>query len=172
LAPRFLVVSSLIVLLWTVRPVGIGTETPGSSPGRVSTVFADSWLCQDVWAGGSSVHLAWNPCTSRSVIGYRIHYGTESGRYTRTLEVKGRLTAQAVVDDLEEGKTYFFTITSYDAKGKESALSAEITNDPARNGRKLLSPRGSPPGLTPSSDGIPPSKNVVKNPEGKILPNR
>jgi fibronectin type 3 domain-containing protein len=109
-------------------------QTPGSPPG-----------------GAMTIRLAWEPSKDLSVMGYRIYYGTQSGKYTHTVRVTGRLTAEAVVENLEEGKTYFFAVTSYDAKGKESAYSAEVTNSPKK---------------------IPPSKAVARNPEGKILPVR
>jgi hypothetical protein len=139
---------------------------------QVLVGFGDSWLWPAAWAAGTSVRLAWDPCANLSVVGYRIHYGTESGRYTRTLEVKGRLAKAAVIENLKEGKTYFFAISSYDAKGKESVLSAEITNHPKKDNKKSVSPGGGLSVGTPSIKRIPPSKIVAKTPEGKILPNR
>ncbi len=146
---------------------------PGPPTLRYSgAVFGLAWLCPDVYAaGGASVRLAWDPSTNHSVAGYKIHYGATSGNYTHTVRVKGRLTAQALIENLEEGKTYFFAITSYDAKGKESALSAEVTNGPAKDVKKLP-PGGGPSPQQPSSDKMAPSKTVTRTPEGKMLPTR
>jgi len=98
--------------------------------------------------GSGSVRLAWSPVSTPLVVGYRIHYGTQSEKYTHTVQVKGRLSAQAVVENLDEEKTYFFSITSCDARGKESDFSVEVTNK------------------TPK---MPPSKSVAKSADGKIL---
>lgn len=142
-------------------------------------------------ATAASVRLAWDPTGNRSVVGYRIHYGAEPGKYTQTIRVKGRLTANAVVENLEEGKTYFFTITSYDAKGRESAYSVEVTNGPEKNQRPprpgvsrtgpaktsdLQSPRdeknASTAAQAPSDKKISHSRSVGTTPDGKILPSR
>jgi len=123
----------------------------------------------------ASVKLAWDPTENNAVVGYKIHYGVETGKYTKTLQVKGRRTTSAVVEGLEDGKTYFFAITSYDAKGKESKHSAEITNDP---NRKPDHTGKSGDGTAPSPDQagahrkISHSRNIAKTPDGKILPSR
>ncbi len=98
--------------------------------------------------GSGSVRLAWRPVSNPLVVGYRIHYGTQSGEYTHTVQVKGRLSAQVVVENLDLEKTYFFSITSCDARGKESDFSVEVTN------------------RTPK---MPPSRRVTKSADGKIL---
>ena len=109
------------------------------------------------WA--ASVTLAWEPSPDHSVTGYKIHYGAESGKYTHTLRVKGRLAAKAVIEDLDEGKTYFFVITSVNTRGKESAFSPEINNGPTQTAKR-------PAEKSPAK--IPPSKRVARTPDGKI----
>ena len=132
---------------------------------------------------GMSISLAWDPSPNRSVTGYRIHYGAESGKYTKTLRVEGRLTTKATIKDLEKGKTYYFTITSLDAKGHESAFSIEVSNRPngtpgvpaASHGKQVGSPvpPHSPGGATQlSRDGKIPPKGYPTNSEGKIAPSR
>jgi hypothetical protein len=111
-------------------------------------------LCGAAPAGAASIGLAWDPSSDRVVAGYRIHYGDQPGHYTKTVQVKGRLTSSAVIDGLEEGKAYFFAVTAYSANGKESAYSPEISN------------------IKPSPKKIPVSKRVAKTPEGKILPSK
>ena len=183
MTPRLLAAFFLMLLLWAGPPDGIGrpscpshpaVESASYEPSMQQTLarFRDYWLWPAAWAAGTSVRLEWDPTTNPLVEGYRIHYGTESGRYTRTLEVKGRSTKAAVIENLEEGKTYFFAISSYDAKGKESVLSAEITNHPEKDNKKSLSRGGGLSAGTPTSERIPPSRSVAKTPEGKILPNR
>jgi hypothetical protein len=116
-------------------------------------------LCiSSAWA--ASVTLAWDPSPQLSVRGYKIHYGTESGNYSRTLRVKGRLVSKVVIKNLDEGKTYFFVITSLTASGKESAYSPEINNGQAQT---IKQPAQNNPAK------IPPSKNVARTPDGKII---
>ncbi len=151
-------------------------------------------LCRTEQTEAASLRLAWDPSTSPAVVGYRIHYGTQPGHYTKTLQVEGRLTSNAVIGDLEEGKAYFFAVTAYSANGKESAYSAEITNTHTKNQRKPRpgtsdnrSNRRQAPNLhtsqstshsiendgqAPSQMKIPPSKTVARTPDGKVLPSR
>jgi hypothetical protein len=91
------------------------------------------FLILAVHAEAASVRLAWDPSPGSEVMGYKVHYGTEPGKYTQTIRVEGRLAVKAVIDNLEEGKTYFFAVSSYDVKGRESPYSSEITNDRRKN---------------------------------------
>ncbi len=116
-------------------------------------------LCTALPVRAASLVLAWNASKDPKVVGYKIHYGTESGKYTKTVRVKGRLTTKATVENLDEGQSYFFSVTSYDANGNESAFSGEITNSPA-----------AATGQAPTLPLRPPSRKVDKSPEGKILP--
>lgn len=56
--------------------------------------------------------------------GYKVHYGTESGIYTDTIDV-GNVDTY-VVDGLSGGETYYFAATAYDASGNDGPLSAEV----------------------------------------------
>ena len=74
----------------------------------------------------SSVTLAWDKSPSRAVKGYRLHCGLTSGRsYTRIVDV-GKLTTYKI-SNLIPGKTYYCVVTAYDARGKESPPSNEIS---------------------------------------------
>ncbi len=116
-------------------------------------------LCiSSAWA--ASVTLAWDPSPQRSVAGYKIHYGTESGKYSHMLRVKGRFVSRVVIKNLDEGKTYFFVITSLTASGKESPYSPEINNGQAET---IKQPAKNNPAK------IPPSRNVARTPDGKII---
>jgi hypothetical protein len=139
--------------------------------------------------------MAWTPCNNPEVVGYRIHYGTEAGNYTKAVQVEGRLTSKAVVDNLEDGKTYFFVITSYNAKGEESPYSYEMSNAPRKNQNQGKRPLAGPPrgasisssthravkvspspdnaaNRAPSPNKIPATRKVAKTPESKILPSK
>jgi hypothetical protein len=142
-------------------------------------------------AESASVKLAWNPVPDSSVVGYRVHYGDGPGKYTHTCDIKGRLTTEATIDGLDEKKTWFFTVTSYDAEGKESGYSKEIANKkiagPAGAKKKksraepgVATPSGAPQnkdnaqdsGRQPVQKRIPHTRQVAKDSEGKILQSR
>jgi hypothetical protein len=72
-----------------------------------------------------SVTLAWNRDTDPTVVGYRLHDGTSSGNYTRTIEVGN--TTTATVSNLTAGQTYYFAVTAYNAVGRESLPSNQVS---------------------------------------------
>ncbi|MCD6115977.1 T9SS type A sorting domain-containing protein [bacterium] len=71
-----------------------------------------------------SVTLNWGSVTEPDVQGYLIYYGTEQGNYTDVIDV-GDVSEYDVID-IEEGKTYYFAVASYDSWGNVSELSPEI----------------------------------------------
>ncbi len=91
-------------------------------------------LCRAAPIEAASIGIGWDPSNDPSVAGYTIHYGDRPGHYTKTVKVKGRFASSAVIHNLEKGKAYFFAVTSYNAKGKESAYSLEISNINAPQG--------------------------------------
>jgi hypothetical protein len=72
----------------------------------------------------ASVNLAWD-AASGSVSGYKVYYGTASGKYTGSVSA-GAATA-ATVTSLAAGQKYFFAATSLDSAGTESAYSNEVS---------------------------------------------
>ena len=66
----------------------------------------------------------WDSNTEPDLEGYRIYYGTEMGNYTEMLDVGD--TTRAVVDNLMEGRTYYFVVTAVNASA-ESKESKEIS---------------------------------------------
>jgi hypothetical protein len=85
------------------------------------------------------ITLAWDPNLEPDVAGYRLHYGTASGRYTRQIDVGN--TTSATVRNLTDGATYFFALTAYNTAGHESAPSQEISY-PSPDGLRNISARG------------------------------
>ncbi len=70
--------------------------------------------------------LAWDPpVVPTDVVGYMIHYGTASGSYSMAIDV-GNGTSYTV-SNLIDGKTYYFSVTAYNAAGVESELSGEVS---------------------------------------------
>jgi hypothetical protein len=78
-----------------------------------------------------SATLAWDaPATNTDgtaltdLAGYKIYYGTVSGKYSHVIDV-GNLTTYRV-ENLTVGTTYFFVVTDYNTSGAESGLSNEV----------------------------------------------
>lgn len=74
------------------------------------------------------VTLAWDRSTETTVAGYRLHYGTSSGRYDKQVDVGN--TTTATVADLNPDSSYFFAVTAYTAAKLESLPSNEVTVQP------------------------------------------
>jgi hypothetical protein len=74
--------------------------------------------------------LAWDAPTTNTdgspltdLAGYKIYYGTSSGNYTTIIDV-GNVTTY-FINNLVLG-TYYFTVTTYNTSGVESAYANEI----------------------------------------------
>src|SRR3990170_3256250 len=79
------------------------------------------------WAGDAT--LSWTaPCTNTNgsaltdLSGYKLYYGTQSGSYSKTLDVGNATTYR--VQSLSAG-SYYFAVTAYNSAGRESAYSTE-----------------------------------------------
>jgi len=73
--------------------------------------------------------LAWNAVTGSTVSGYRVYYGTTSGKYQQSLGA-GTWVGNATsfnLTGLLTGATYFFAVTAVDSQGNESAFSNEAS---------------------------------------------
>ena len=74
----------------------------------------------------STVTVSWNKSPDKAVKGYRLHCGLTSGRnYSRFVDV-GNVTTYTFTN-LIPGKTYYCVVTAYNASGKESGPSNEIS---------------------------------------------
>jgi hypothetical protein len=71
------------------------------------------------------VSLAWDANPETDLLGYRIHYGTQSGVYTTTVDV-GNRTAW-VIENLTGGATYYFAVQAYNTASLVSPLSSELS---------------------------------------------
>ena len=60
-----------------------------------------------------------------TLAGYKIYYGTAPGVYTSSENV-GAVNSFRV-HGLTRGRTYYFTVTAYDASGSESAYAATVS---------------------------------------------
>lgn len=71
-----------------------------------------------------SVTIAWDPNPEPDVIGYRVHYGSESGAYTEVIDV-GPCTAFEITG-LIEAQGYFCSVTAYNTYGMDSDFAEEL----------------------------------------------
>lgn len=82
-----------------------------------------------------AVTLAWDASPDASVVGYRVYYGTESGRYTQSATISNAVgmatTFSARITGLDEGTRYYFAASAFDASGVESVLSNEAVGTTA-----------------------------------------
>jgi hypothetical protein len=91
-------------------------------------------------AGDKSITLSWDAATDNvGVKGYKIFYGTASVASDTASYTLGPIDAGNVltydVKDLENGKTYYFAVTAYDAANNESEFySSEVSATPAPAG--------------------------------------
>jgi fibronectin type 3 domain-containing protein len=73
--------------------------------------------------------LAWNAAAATTLSGYRVYYGTASGKYLQAFGAgawAGNVTTFNV-SGLMKGATYYFAVTSVDGQGNESAFSNEAS---------------------------------------------
>ena len=82
-----------------------------------------------------NVSLAWDENPEPDIAKYKVNWGVESGAPTESLDV-GKVTA-ATVRNLDDGATYFFTVTAINDAGQESEPSNEVfyttTSQPPRH---------------------------------------
>ncbi len=75
-------------------------------------------------AAGATVTVAWDANPEPEVVGYIVHWGTESGRYSWSRQVTG---TQCIIDGLEEGRTYYFALQAVSSGGLTSPFSEEAS---------------------------------------------
>jgi hypothetical protein len=83
-----------------------------------------------------NVTVSWMPPTENTdgtaltnLNGYRILYGTTSGKYTNTVEVKNVGLTNYVLENLPTDKKYYVTVKATTSAGSESAASKEAVID-------------------------------------------
>ncbi len=90
----------------------------------VITIFGALFFVPGV-SLAASVTLGWDPNTEDAdFAGYQIYYGEASGEYWFQQDVGNQ--TRHTVNDLEEGKTYYFAVTAYNLENLESDYSKEL----------------------------------------------
>jgi hypothetical protein len=72
------------------------------------------------------ITLGWDASPEATVIGYKVHYGTQPDGLSTIVDVGNVVTWQV---DLS-GPQYYFAVLAYDADGNESPLSLEVGDTP------------------------------------------
>ncbi|MBI5286287.1 MAG: PKD domain-containing protein [Deltaproteobacteria bacterium] len=93
-------------------------------------------LCITLFTMPDNIHagqaiLSWDPPTTNAdgtpltdLAGYKLYYGTAPGNYSQSIDV-GNVTTYTI-NNLIDGFTYYFAVTSYDTSGNESSYSNEV----------------------------------------------
>ncbi len=81
---------------------------------------------------GHSLRVSWIPRADPDIIGYRIYYGTVSGRYSDTLFVGDYSTSAFILEGLDNGMQYYAAVIGVDLAGNESIARPEISGTPRR----------------------------------------
>lgn len=99
---------------------------------RVPDVVVDG-VRKDQLSGPNAATVAWDPPTQRSdgspltnLAGYKLHYGTAPGVYSKVVDIRDPSAIGYVVEGLTAG-TWYFAAKSYDAAGNESVFSNEAS---------------------------------------------
>jgi fibronectin type III domain protein len=98
---------------------GDGSNGSGSGSGGGS---------QTAVAGTASASLAWDPVSDSSVVGYIVHYGTQSPNSFGSCAYQQSTFSSSpstTVAGLAANTTYYFAVSAYN--GLESACSGEVT---------------------------------------------
>ena len=77
-------------------------------------------------AVAGSLSIAWDPNTENDLAGYLVHYGTQAGAYTATLDVGNR--TMATIPNLTDGQRYYVAVQAYSTAGLKSTVSAEVSD--------------------------------------------
>jgi hypothetical protein len=97
-----------------------------------AALFGIAFIAFPISAFAGKAVLNWNANTESDLAGYKIYYGTSArtgshptGGYTMGPIDAGNATAYTV-NNLENGKKYYFSVTAYDTSNNESDFSGEV----------------------------------------------
>ncbi len=83
-------------------------------------------ICFSIQAYAATVKITWNANTESDLAGYKLYYGTKSGVYTSSIDVKN-VTQYTVTVNPTVTTTYYVALTAYDTSGNESVKSDETS---------------------------------------------
>jgi len=119
---------------------------------RVALIIAAFLLLVPAFGQAASITLEWDANGDGITAGYFVYYGTESGKYTGTVDVGS--STSAVVNLGDPNATYYFAVQAYSSSGDKSPLSTEIAWSQGGTVSGGTPTGGTPIGGTPTS-GVP-----------------
>ena len=168
---RTLIIGVVISLAFTTGAVreAIGESESLNDGNQLTKAFRHKFRRR---TPSRAVDLAWAPSpSSPNIDGYRVYYGTASGRYNEHVDVG--IVTNAKLPSPGNGNTYFYVVVAY--KGSlESAPSNEVKSSPVIPARTntadepttSIFPRPSPSPRTPTASSTPaPARPSVSLPE-------
>lgn len=89
-----------------------------------------------------TVTLTWDPSSTPTVTGYKIHFGPTSGitsgTYPNVVDVGNVLTT--TIPNIPDTTFTYFAATAYDAAGNKSGFSNEVYRIPAPTNLRIITP--------------------------------
>jgi hypothetical protein len=127
--------------------------------GIASLIVISLSLCH----AAQSVRLAWDASSDSSIAGYRLRYGTISSNLSQTAPDVSKTTTRTI-SNLNEGTTYHFAVTAFNAEGIESAPSNQVSyrtpTTPTSNTHVLTVINGTGSGPYPVDAQVPVSATL------------
>ena len=118
-----------LLVLWFMWIITSGCAT--TSRPKVEQEEAEQVLemgqaaVEETQGATGQVTLTWNASMDSDLRGYKVYYGTVSRDYDVSMDV-GNWTS-CTIANLQEGKTYYFTVTAYNTELSESGYSNEVS---------------------------------------------
>jgi hypothetical protein len=75
----------------------------------------------------STVELEWEPVAHAELSGYKVYYSAYSPAFEGCITVDVKNQTSATISGLDPDKSYIFTVTAYNAAGRESPFSDAVT---------------------------------------------
>lgn len=86
--------------------------------------------------GTGTATLDWMPPTENTdgspledLAGYKVYYGTTEGVYSNVITINSAGITTYVIDNLSNGRTYYFVLTAFNSSGDQSSYSAVINKN-------------------------------------------
>lgn len=87
--------------------------------------FISTTFFLPVYSLAGQVTAAWDPNNEPNVTGYIVYWGIASRQYTDSVDVGNQ--TEYTISALDDGQTYYFSVTAYDNFDVESNYSEEVS---------------------------------------------
>ncbi len=99
------------------------------APGIVAS--ANTHLPDPLYRNGGAVDITWSGGSANvdssgnsvPIVGYKVYWGESNGNYTHSVDAG--LVSHYTISGLDNNRTYYFTVTAYDADNEESVYFTE-----------------------------------------------